>query len=84
MKFSDIPSTTELLKTEAVSGLEHRFAVQCITSLCQRVRREIATGVLNRRVLWEDELLVEVQQQQEKRYKRVVNATGIVIHTNLG
>lgn len=84
MKFSDIPSTTVLLQSSILQEVEHSFALRIIQDATRRVRlllrQESAPAVIN----WDQELQNTKEKLQKKRYQKVINATGIVIHTNIG
>lgn len=84
MKFSDIPSTTVLLQSPVLQGLEHSFSLRIIHLTTQRIRGVLCKQPAIISVNWDKELQASKEQLQKKRYQRIINATGIVIHTNLG
>ncbi len=91
-----IPSVDEILSREEISDLlqihPRAVVVEAIRKVLKRLREEI----LNQEDLsgWKDSLFSfenllplfrkEIDFQVQPRFRRVINATGIVIHTNLG
>jgi L-seryl-tRNA(Ser) seleniumtransferase len=81
-----LPSVDALLATDAVSSLVERFGRDVVLAAARtalaRAREEIvagyAAGELAERVRSEVDALVA------PRLRRVLNATGVVVHTNLG
>src|SRR5438477_7788413 len=82
MRLRDLPSVDELLRADAVKGLPHAVAVAAAREALDRAREEIAAGHdpgdLVQRVLG----IAGAHVQPSLR--RVINATGVVLHTNLG
>jgi L-seryl-tRNA(Ser) seleniumtransferase len=81
----DLPSVERLIKDERLSGLPHDLTVAAAREVLDEARRAVRNGG------WPfglDDLprLVEerVAQHTAPRLKNVLNATGVVIHTNLG
>jgi L-seryl-tRNA(Ser) seleniumtransferase len=92
--YSSLPSLNDLLlepRFSAVVQVESRDSVvRSMRAVLLRIRGEIAEGQhdpasLNQR-LGELHLAVAGEIDQNKRYslRRVINATGVVLHTNLG
>ena len=92
--YSSLPSLNDLLldpRFSAVVQVESRDSVvRSMRAVLLRIREEIAEGQhdptsLNRR-LGELHLTVAGDIEQNKRYslRRVINATGVILHTNLG
>src|SRR4051794_20510937 len=82
MERRELPSVDRLLRSPEVAALPREGAVAAARETLARAREEIAAGHdpgdLVRRV-------VEAATQQcEPRLRHVVNATGVVLHTNLG
>ena len=77
MQLRDLPSVDELAR-----GLDDPLAVDAARAVLDRAREEIRAGAdpgdLARRVL--DEL----REARAPRLRRVLNATGVIVHTNLG
>jgi L-seryl-tRNA(Ser) seleniumtransferase len=67
---------------ELARGVDDRLAVDAARSVLERAREEIAAGAnpgdLRAR------LLAELERQREPSLRRVLNATGVIVHTNLG
>jgi L-seryl-tRNA(Ser) seleniumtransferase len=82
VRLRDLPSVDELLRTEALAALPHVAAVAAARDTLARAREEIAAGHdpgdLAARTL------DAATRQAQPALRRVVNATGIVLHTNLG
>jgi L-seryl-tRNA(Ser) seleniumtransferase len=92
--YSSLPSLNDLLlepRFSAVVQVESRDSVvRSMRAVLLRIREEIAEGQhdpasLNQR-LGELHLAVAGEIEQSKRYslRRVINATGVILHTNLG
>lgn len=92
--FQKLPSTDDLLQRPEVSALAaqegHIAVAESIRAVLARLRQEISSGHLNEKSL--DVALtgltaaVERQLRQSLRYslRPVINATGVILHTNLG
>ena len=81
----NLPSVHELLEDEVCAPLQQEHATQICRSVLQRIRNEILDGSLD--VLpdsWSNILEQEALLYRRNSLKHVINATGIVIHTNLG
>lgn len=92
--YRKLPSTDDLLRRADVHALTERDGLPAVTdatrAVLERLRNEIADGVLN-----EDSLglalsgladAVERELRWSLRYslRPVINATGVILHTNLG
>jgi L-seryl-tRNA(Ser) seleniumtransferase len=88
-----IPSVDQLLQRlsgeSAFSGLPRPLLKQAVNEFLERCRKEISQGLITT----EHELGLEallprlrgsVMQSTKPRLKRVINAAGVVVHTNLG
>jgi len=77
MRLRDLPSVDELAR-----GAGDPLAVDAARSLIERAREEIRSGVdpgdLAAR------LRAELADARRPRLRRVINATGVILHTNLG
>jgi len=89
-----IPSVDQLLRTEAAMELRSLVGINRLTAIARQVteemRRQIQSADLTEHS--KDELLGEAVQQLQALCKRetvaairrVINATGVILHTNLG
>ncbi|HEY6836841.1 MAG TPA: L-seryl-tRNA(Sec) selenium transferase [Gaiellaceae bacterium] len=82
MRLRDLPSVDELLRSGPVAGLPHGPAVAAAREVLARAREEITAGhdpgdLVARTV-------AAAGERAAPRLRRVVNATGVVLHTNLG
>ena len=87
MKYSDIPNVNRLLASPAVEGLNSSRAVELIRQFTTEVRTKIQAGYLQEtwsEADWDQQLSNFVTENKRLRYRSVINATGIVVHTNLG
>lgn len=87
---SNLPSVDELLKSrrgaEWLNTYQRRYVIQAIRDGIDRRRREILEGLSTD--LSEDIMMAHIERiiQRLSSYslKPLINATGVVIHTNLG
>ena len=90
-----IPSIESLLEnaagTEAFSELSHAVLAELFRKVVQMVRHEILSGSAagkDTSQRMQDAIVERAIQEQNRllqpRLRRVVNATGIILHTNLG
>lgn len=92
--YRDLPSVDELLRDPAVSGLVAQDGQTAVTDACRAVlaqlRREIAAGNLDADKLTlalagvPDAIRGELNRALGYSLKLVINATGVILHTNLG
>ena len=92
--FRDLPSVDEFLRTASGSSLADVHGLAAVTdatrAVLSRLRNEIASGLLDdsalRLALNELYDAVEAQVRQSLRHslRAVINATGVILHTNLG
>jgi L-seryl-tRNA(Ser) seleniumtransferase len=92
--FRLLPSVDELLRTEAGQRLAHRFGhaatVEAARFLVDDLRGRIADGSLDESQLKAaidsapPELERRLQQSLSCSLRPVINATGVILHTNLG
>lgn len=92
--FRKLPSVDDLLTQPAIQSLTtdhtHAFVVDAVRAVLSNLRQEIASGLLDDAGL--DLALsglpgaVESQLRQSMKYslRSVINATGVILHTNLG
>ena len=92
--FRELPSVDELIRTPAVTNLVDTHGAAAVTdaarAVLSRLRREISSGLLDEQSL---RLAlsglagpIETQLRQSLRHslRTVINATGVILHTNLG
>jgi len=92
--FRLLPSVDELMHRPRVSSLTadhgHAAALYAVRAVLERLRREIGSGELDDRgvelALSNLDVALERQLRQDLAYslRPVVNATGVILHTNLG
>jgi L-seryl-tRNA(Ser) seleniumtransferase len=92
--FRLLPAVDELMHRPRVSSLTadhgHAAALDAARAVLERLRREIGAGELDDRgvdlALSNLDVAVERQLRQDLGYslRPVVNATGVILHTNLG
>ncbi len=90
----NIPSVDKLLEVPAVLNLTAQtsrpFVLSLIRKVLSRFRQEIANGVekglhnLDVSEIVLRQIQLEYQQWTEPTLKKVINATGVLLHTNLG
>ncbi|MEJ7576591.1 MAG: L-seryl-tRNA(Sec) selenium transferase [Pyrinomonadaceae bacterium] len=91
-----LPSIDKLLRTEAASNLREQVGREPLTQFARRVlnemRLELEASRSNGAETTRESLLEEsarrlgqaVEDERNFRLRRVINATGVVLHTNLG
>lgn len=92
--FRELPSVDELIRTNAVVALARDHGVSAVTDAARRVlaqlREEINSGLLNRAglrvALAAIDPAIQAQLRKSLTYslRPVINATGVILHTNLG
>jgi len=92
--FRALPSVDELLRTPVISGLAEAHGATAVTdavrAVTARLREEISNGLLDASSLQValDGLARAVEAQLRKSLshslRAVINATGVILHTNLG
>src|SRR6185436_14988317 len=93
----DVPSIDTLLRTEAARELRELVGLRRLTGIARSVTTEIRALVRNQEFLtdngnYQQALLAEAVRRMEANARRegqsgiraVINATGVVLHTNLG
>ncbi len=86
----ELPSVDVLARSKSLQGVAHLYSAPFVTWAARVVistaRREIKGGIrsdLSRDTL-EAEVLAFIEQAVSPSLKRIVNASGTVLHTNLG
>ena len=82
MRLRDLPSVDELVRAEALAALPHAAAVAAARETLARAREEIAAGHDPGDLV--ARTLDTAARRAQPVLRRVVNATGVVLHTNLG
>jgi L-seryl-tRNA(Ser) seleniumtransferase len=82
MEPRELPSVDRLLRAEELAGLPHGRAVAAAREALEQAREEVLAGhdpgdLVGR-------AMAIARRRAEPRLRRVVNATGVVLHTNLG
>ena len=82
MRLRDLPSVDELLRDAGLSDAPHDLAVAAARTALDRARAAIHAGAEPGDVaaLAREEL----DRARARRLRRVINATGVIVHTNLG
>ena len=92
--FRELPSVDELLHTSAVASLAASHGPAAVTDAARavlaRVREEVASGLLDEPALrlalggLGDAIEKHLRQSLGHSPRPVINATGVILHTNLG
>jgi L-seryl-tRNA(Ser) seleniumtransferase len=89
-RLRDLPSVDEVLSRPAVRALEGRVGRAAVKAAARQAiaaaRERILTGGGNgpADLVPDQEVLSRAQREAAPRLRRVINATGVVLHTNLG
>jgi L-seryl-tRNA(Ser) seleniumtransferase len=78
----DLPSIDKLLADERLADEPHELALEAARSVLERARGEIRAGREPRPLV--DAVLEELTRTRKPSLRRVLNATGVLVHTNLG
>jgi L-seryl-tRNA(Ser) seleniumtransferase len=82
MKLRDLPSVDELARDERLAGEPPALAVPAARTVLTRAREEIAAGHEPGDLV--ERTLAELASARAPRLRRALNATGVIVHTNLG
>jgi L-seryl-tRNA(Ser) seleniumtransferase len=82
VKLRDLPSVDELLRDERLVGTARPLVVAAARSALARAREEIRAGGDPGDLVERVEL--ELAAARAVRLRRTLNATGVIVHTNLG
>src|SRR6476659_8240435 len=77
MKLRDLPSVDELAR-----GVDDPLAVDAARRVPERARAEIRAGAEPGDLL--ARVRAELEEARSPRLRRLLNATGVIVHTNLG
>nr|WP_141266783.1 L-seryl-tRNA(Sec) selenium transferase [Thermodesulfovibrio sp. Kuro-1] len=84
----NIPAVDRILKNEKIETLLSNYSYslvrECTRKVLNRLRDKILKGYVSQ--IDEDKIVEEIEKSLNQRYslRPVINATGVVIHTNLG
>ena len=82
MRLRDLPSVDVLLRDERLAREPRGRALEAVRAALERAREEIRAGVdpgdLAARAV------EELRRRRNPELRRVLNATGVLVHTNLG
>ena len=82
MKLRDLPSVDELLRDERLSSEPRDLAVAAARAALDQARTEIEAGRAPGSIV--ESVLAELGRVRSPSLRRVLNATGVLVHTNLG
>ena len=82
MKLRDLPSVDELLRDERLASEPRELVLAAARTVLEQARDEIKAGADPGAIV--DAVLVEIGRTRQPSLRRVLNATGVLIHTNLG
>jgi L-seryl-tRNA(Ser) seleniumtransferase len=92
--FRDLPSVDELIRTPGLSALASHHGAAAVTAAARavlaRLREEISSGLLDASALrialegLHDAIEQQLRQALTRSLRPVINATGVILHTNLG
>jgi L-seryl-tRNA(Ser) seleniumtransferase len=82
MRLRDLPSVDELLRDERLASEPHELALAAARAALEHARDEIRAG--NDPGSLVDAVMCELERSSRPSLRRVLNATGVLIHTNLG
>ena len=78
----DLPSVDELLRDERVAREPHAPAVAAARSALEQAREEVRAGRDPGDLV--EATLARLERDRKPMLRRVLNATGVIVHTNLG
>ena len=80
---SRIPRTDALLAGQAAQQAQHRLSGRTVRGVVEQTQQRARRGEIAPEAV-EDELAVALGAQRVVAMRPVINATGVIIHTNLG
>ena len=89
IQLRNLPSVDALLQDHTLRDLEHRYGHSVLVEACRAVLEAARTSVLAGAeapmpALMIDEIYTRVERMVRPSLVPVINATGVIIHTNLG
>jgi L-seryl-tRNA(Ser) seleniumtransferase len=78
----DLPSVDRLLAEERLGDVPHELALAAARVVLERARAEIKAGAEPGPLV--EAVLEELARARRPSLRRVLNATGVLVHTNLG
>ena len=82
MKLRDLPSVDMLLRDERLADEPHELALAAARRVLDEAREEIRAGTDPKPLV--DRVVAELALARRPSLRRVLNATGVLVHTNLG
>lgn len=82
MRLSDLPSVDEVLRDERLAAEPRELTVAAARTALERARQEIGAGGEPGPIV--DAVLAELAAARRPSLRSVLNATGVLVHTNLG
>jgi L-seryl-tRNA(Ser) seleniumtransferase len=82
MKLRDLPSVDELARDERLAGEPAQLVVAAARTVLAQAREEIAAGHEPSDLA--ERTLAELASARAPALRRALNATGVIVHTNLG
>jgi L-seryl-tRNA(Ser) seleniumtransferase len=82
VKLRDLPSVDELLRDDRLAAEPHELAVAATRLALERAREEIRAGRNPGDLV--EMAVSELARVRRPSLRRVLNATGVLVHTNLG
>jgi L-seryl-tRNA(Ser) seleniumtransferase len=82
MRLRDLPSVDSLLADERLADEPHELAVAAAREVLERARTEIRSGGEPGPLA--DAVVAQLAAARRPSLRRVLNATGVIVHTNLG
>ena len=84
--YRQIPSVHDMLQWPVFHDCTHDFALQIVHNATKKLKKSIGAGTCS---FLDEELVFEAIEKEKSRLqasklRKVINGTGIVIHTNLG
>lgn len=81
--FRDLPSVDQVLRSIDTAGLPHATVAQQVRNVLEE-RRELVRAGEAPKISVEEDVAARLQRLARPSLRPVINATGIILHTNLG